>query len=381
MPPPSSPPPRRRPNPAASRHQRSPLLPTPLETLVLAAYPATLLLGSFYSLLSPTTRGIPYDAATRSHPAGVAPSYFAQKNNVFNLFFVKFGWLWTSLAFLIGVLGVVGAGAGNRSSKNGGGGGGSGAGSSSGLPVMTPRRTQALLRWTLVTAWWIAVTQWFFGPALVDRGFRITGGVCDAAALAGSGDDATGRMTTTKATVVKEVERIITSRACKAVGGQWRGGHDLSGHVFMLVLGSAMLCFEVGWVFVKERGWREERTVVVAAGNTSEEVRSAQVEKEGGAAAGGGDDTVITPAAGGRGAGGIAIRGDGDASIADGWRFKFVAGVAGLSWWMLLMTAVYFHTWFEKLTGLVVAYIAIFTVYFLPRAFPRLRAIIGMPSI
>lgn len=29
---------------------------------------------------------------------------------------------------------------------------------------------------------------------------------------------------------------------------------------------------------------------------------------------------------------------------------KFAVGVIGLSVWMLLMTAIYFHTWFEKVS-------------------------------
>ncbi|KAK0510253.1 hypothetical protein JMJ35_007647 [Cladonia borealis] len=55
--------------------------------------------------------------------------------------------------------------------------------------------------------------------------------------------------------------------------------------------------------------------------------------------------------------------------------------VMGMSWWMLLMTATFFHTWFEKLTGLLVAMAGIFVVYFLPRALPAMRDIVGMPGV
>lgn len=55
--------------------------------------------------------------------------------------------------------------------------------------------------------------------------------------------------------------------------------------------------------------------------------------------------------------------------------------VAGLMGWMLLMTAAYFHTWFEKFTGLCVAFGAIYFVYFLPRGVPVLRHILGMPGV
>lgn len=60
---------------------------------------------------------------------------------------------------------------------------------------------------------------------------------------------------------------------------------------------------------------------------------------------------------------------------------KFAIGVVGLMWWMLLMTAAYFHTWFEKFTGLLVAFSGLWIVYFLPRGAPGLRAVLGMPGV
>ena len=144
------------------------------------------------------------------------------------------------------------------------------------------------------------MTQWFFGPALVDRGFRITGGACELAmGLEGTGG----------------AGEYITGRACKAVGGVWRGGHDISGHVFILVLGSAFLGLEVLPALVGANGLREERMVRRSNGSVG------RVQKEGTADV---DDL--------EGKGGVGAP----------------LVVAGLSWWMLLMTAAYFHTWFEK---------------------------------
>ena len=60
---------------------------------------------------------------------------------------------------------------------------------------------------------------------------------------------------------------------------------------------------------------------------------------------------------------------------------KVALGVAVMNWWMLLMTAAYFLTWFEKFTGLFVASTALYVVYFLPRAVPAIRQLIGMPGV
>lgn len=157
----------------------------------------------------------------------------------------------------------------------------------------------------VVTAYWAIVTQWFFGPALIDRGFRITGGACE---LASAYEGTCGK------------KEFFTGQACKAVGGVWRGGHDISGHVFILVLGSAFLGLEVLPAVVGARGLREERKIVGRHGV----VGRAEGEVMG-------DETEEAVAKGGLSAPLVVV---------------------GLSLWMLLMTAAYFHTWFEKVCDL-----------------------------
>ena len=118
---------------------------------------------------------------------------------------------------------------------------------------------------------------------------------------------------------IGETREYLTAVACKLAGGKWKGGHDISGHVFLLVLGSAFLWLEILPVILKHAGLREERMVVDAngrIGSAEAEIQAGEGEKE--------EDT--------------AARGGVSAPLA----------VAGLSWWMLLMTAAYFHTWFEK---------------------------------
>ncbi|KAI9717788.1 MAG: hypothetical protein M1812_004517 [Candelaria pacifica] len=316
----------------SQRVLKSPYLPTILELSLLALYPATLLLGSLFSLLNPPARAAPYSASSQSHPSALAPSYFAQKHNIFNLFFVKIGWFWTTFAFLVFVashpyLGPPGA------------------------LVLTPRRLRALVRWMVVTAWWIAVTQWFFGAPLIDKGFRITGGVCEILRAEEGRVGGSGKLMGSS-----EAKEVFTNAACKLAGGRWKGGTDISGHVFLLVLGSAFLWMEVLPVVLKVKGLREERMICTDVGS-----RSAATETMDG--------------------GVIGLDEDADEGTVERVGINIPLVVAGLSWWMLLMTAAYFHTWFEKFTGLLVAFGALYSVYFLPRAVPSLRAVVGMPGV
>lgn len=120
------------------------------------------------------------------------------------------------------------------------------------------------------------------------------------------------------------IGEMVTGMACKAAGGKWKGGHDISGHVFLLSLGTAFLMQEVGWPILRWSGWQaEERCVVMSDGA----LKSANIETE---------------APVGHGAGKPVL----------GLGTNFALGVMGLSIWMLLMTAIYFHTWFEKVSSL-----------------------------
>ena len=158
----------------------------------------------------------------------------------------------------------------------------------------------------MVSAWWIALTQWFFGPALIDRNFTITGGACELAEhFEGTGGK----------------RELFSGQACKLAGGQWRGGHDISGHVFILVLGGAFLGVEVLPVLLQKLGMKDERVVK---------------RKDGGV----GGIEVVTLTGGER-------EGGADVFMAKVGLWAPLV-VTGLNWFMLFMTAAYFHTWFEK---------------------------------
>lgn len=282
---------------SASPSRTPPYLPTPLETVVLAIFPALLVFGSLFSVINPETRAAPYDPVAQAHvqdPAA-SPNYFARKSNLFNVVFVKRGWAWTIFAFAAFVcthpsFGPAGV-------------------------APTPKRVRAGLRSVLVTAWWLLMTQWCFGPPIIDRGFRWTGGRCEVAEA-----EVVGADRGLGASVA--VGDRVTAVACKAAGGRWQGGHDISGHVFLLVLGTAFLMQEVGWPVLRWTAWqREQRCVVMPDGA----VKTAAVEAE-------------------------ARTGERLGRPPLGWGGKTAVAVMSLSLWMLLMTAIYFHTWFEKVS-------------------------------
>jgi len=307
----------------------SPFLPTALEACLLATYPATLLFGSLYSTIHHGSWHATYSPVLQSYDPNDAPSYFAKKSNLLNVYFVKIGWFWVTLAFFTLIF----------------------SHSSLGRPLsgqITRRRLQAILRYACVTTIWIFVTQWFFGPAIIDRSFRWTGGKCEAILDNDSRDSI-------EQAEAGDLKQALSHAACKSFGGQWRGGHDISGHVFLLILGSAMLWLELLPAVLQTEGLREARRIFTSDGL----IRRATIESDGQE----------------------GNSGEKSKEEKNGIGIQVSLAVAGLSWWMLLMTAAYFHTWFEKVTGLMVAFTAVYSIYFLPRALPALRQILGMPGV
>lgn len=290
----------------------APAGPTP-SPVVLAVYPVTLLLGSLFSLISPTARATRASPAQSADPSGpLAPSlaadlhlsespanYFARKNNIFNLYFVKIGWVWLTVAFASLLLSQPVYNSSFPSSQQ--------------QQQARFRRTlQAIFRYTIATTVWYSMTQWFFGPAIIDRGFLVTGGKCEQAL------DQMGRAASDQTTSV-QVDALFTAAACKAAGGAWRGGYDISGHVFMLVLATAVLIFEA-----------------VGAGAVPTSL-GARADGEGSRERKASDPDASGP----------MDRHD-TSGMARAWSTRLVWGVVILGWWMLFMTAIWFHTWLEK---------------------------------
>ena len=304
--------------------EERPIPPIP-SSYILLIYPFILALGSLFSNLSPVASPSHYTeplgmASGLNTPTNHRPppiNYFASKHNLLNLYFVKIDWFWTTLAFVLLVFTTHATQPAKR-------------------PSSLNKTLQATLRWTIVTATWILTTQWFFGPPLIDRSFRLTGGRCEALPA---------KLNTSKA----DVSTIMTGLACKAVGGRWKGGHDISGHVFMLVLSSAFLVMEL---YISDNQSPHPHVDSRAAANIAHEMTKEEREAIGG------------------------WESESQAKLRL-WTRYFVWTVAVLDVWMLLMTAIWFHTWLEKLSGLAISGLCIWTVYFLPAFEPRWRDIVG----
>ncbi|PHH53198.1 hypothetical protein CFIMG_005567RA [Ceratocystis fimbriata CBS 114723] len=316
----------------------TPYIPTQRELAVYAIFPALLLFGGAYSILSPTVSASTYDPVTQGHVQDpeLLPSYFASKHNVFNRYFVKVGWAWVtaaigSFALLNPALGPTTGDTSLMAAKD------------SAAESAVYRRARVLVRYAAVTLAWAATTQWFFGPPIFDRSFRWSGGMCYPAEAFGPAGTLLAAEALQKAGADAEALNILayTATTCKRVGGRWYGGHDISGHVFLLVLGSGMLLQEICWVM-----WPRGNRALIH-----------------------GDGSVVA-----YGPGRGRVRGVGFTGV-------FILGVVALKLWMLLMTAIFFHTWFEKLTGLLAATASLYLVYIVPRLIPTVRAVLGVPGL
>lgn len=236
------------------------------ELLVIAVYPLTVLLGEVLH-----------------HAMGHVDSYFSNKRNVINIVFVKQGWAWTIFVlvyFLVQHYGLT---------------------------------KTTVLRILGGTAWWVVFTQWFFGLPLMDRIFLMTGGGCSHESFE----------------IEIEQDIVIGSVMCRKMKGHWVGGHDPSGHVFLLVLSSLIMWFEL-----LERG-----TLLNDLVKFRDSVQRSSSAQYGRITA---CLRVLTHST------------------------MLLLGLLWLWWFMLLMTSTYYHYFSEKITGLIAAYIGLL-IYIVPR--------------
>lgn len=166
---------------------------------------------------------------TSSHPSGaILPRpdlpYFANKSNLLNQWFVKKGWGWTSAlwAIFVGVEFVLGS-----------------SGSSRGEPSRTGETRNGrkgevlkdhLRRYALATTYWFYLTQatWFLlprlSPSISHHLLLLSGAQCYPSSFGSAIIDAQNG-----------IEAGSGGVCSGAKGEYWKGGHDVSGHTFLLI--------------------------------------------------------------------------------------------------------------------------------------------------
>lgn len=239
-------------------------------------------------------------------------NYYNDKGNIFNQWFVKKGWGWTTAVIVLFYSVEL-----SRQPN-------------------TKVAAKAVVRYVVATVWWILFTQWCFGHPIMDKVFLLTGGKCsniDESRLARFSINAS-------TTLIQLIDgnyesRQISSASCRRLKGTWEGGHDPSGHVFLLVHSSLYLFHEIkpfwpGWTkFFKNI----QISVRASSKNTTERLL---------------DVLKTSP------------------QVA-------VVLLLSLWWFMLLMTNMYFHSLAEKLVGLIFGYVAVIAVYYVPRWINKLE--------
>lgn len=176
-----------------------PMKLTTIQLSVLFIIPTVLLLAQISSWVSPDE---------------VIHNYYTSRGNLINTWFVKKGWFWTTLAY-VAVL------------------------------MKSPKfERRSLYRFGLITLFWFLFTQWLNGMPLMDRIFVWTGGEC--------------RLETPVTLPIQvnnlfekslennyHVSKVISSLECRKAKGIWEGGHDPSGHVFLMTLSICVLVTEL----------------------------------------------------------------------------------------------------------------------------------------
>src|SRR3954454_12094915 len=106
--------------------------------IICCFYISTVVIGSLFGQLE----------SFKAYWSNINETYWSKKSNLFNQYFVKIGWFWTSVCFFTYVI------------------------------PYAKFSIFSFKRWVLATLYWCIATQWFFGPSIMDRIFVITGGEC-----------------------------------------------------------------------------------------------------------------------------------------------------------------------------------------------------------
>ncbi|GAA5820725.1 hypothetical protein JCM11251_003129 [Rhodosporidiobolus azoricus] len=294
------------------------------------------LFGTAWSVISTSSATtafrsrLPAHTLTRlqsSESAFPVPSlpFFADKRNPLNQLFVKRSWGWVTGLFLVLSLTLYLFHPHHPSTSNPASLTTSSRTSAArtGLTPTSRHILASLRRYLLATLFWFYLTQatWFgtrLGPSVAFRILRSSGAVCVPSAVSSDphGAGSAGGLHGDGGGIP-----VCTG----ARGEYWRGGHDVSGHAFMMVHAS-MFLFEIVYpllpsLFPSLFDAPPSPTVESTRDGADEGKRARPVAPR-----------RINPI--------VAVVG-----------YATVA-VLVLCWWMLLMTSLFFHSPAEKLTGL-----------------------------
>jgi len=139
--------------------------------------------------------------------------YFARKDNLLNVYFIKKAWGWTSAVFLFSWF----------------------------TSPSSARTKESMFKWLAETASWLVFTGWFFGPAIIERVNIASGGLCAIVLPSGDSVVVPPDYCFTKATLSPVTHpnffttSLLLSPEFHAIP-RLRKGHDVSGHIFLLTM-------------------------------------------------------------------------------------------------------------------------------------------------
>jgi Inositol phospholipid synthesis and fat-storage-inducing TM len=190
-------------------------------------------LTAFYALTTSITIGVIYSVIFNTYLDTSDPlisslphplrhqSYFANKSNVFNTWFVKRAWGWTSAAFFA-------------------------------LFLTSPaiiRSRKRVVQYILATSVWAAFTTWFFGPAIIDRIVSYSGGQCIVVLPSQENTSTASYVNVSDQFCETKIRlshyshpELFTTPFALPNDFEWSArarylkGHDVSGHIFLLTL-------------------------------------------------------------------------------------------------------------------------------------------------
>ncbi|KAK7024122.1 inositol phospholipid synthesis and fat-storage-inducing TM-domain-containing protein [Favolaschia claudopus] len=171
------------------------------------------------------------------HPLSGTHSW-ANSRSPLNLYLVKQAWSWTSMAhFLAWSTGP-----------------------------RTSRSVANLTRYVTATLWWIFLTVWFFGPPIFERIVLATGGQCVLTPPLAPPMLLPLRYCLDRSLFSLDMHLMpspVSNAHRQRTNPRLRGGHDASGHVFLLTMSILLLVQQILPIFALSRWSKLQWATVV----------------------------------------------------------------------------------------------------------------------